>query len=177
MNQNVILSKDQLEQMSAEDLLSLGSANVQLVTERPVLPHGIYNFELVQQGLEEIGKEKKTAIAVDVVCLGPVQIFNEADAKDLAGVDFAAAPIEYKFVYGLEGGNGFGLRSYLTLTQQKAMELGIDAARDRLDSPNFPGSRFQGELTVNTYLPEGKPDVPANYITNNKLNVTSVIWQ
>lgn len=163
-----------LEKMSPEDLLMLGEDQIQLVTDRPLLPDGFYHFTLEEHTLGEVGKEKEKAILVSLVITAVNALTNAADQPVIDALDLASNPVPISAAYNLQSKNGYGLRDYMTFTSELGQRMNALTAADRMEKLN--GASGVLHLTVNTYLPSGQPDVPENYKSNNRIKSTDVIW-
>lgn len=174
MNTSVKISNAQLNDMSPEDLLSLNEDAIQLVTDRVLLPDGFYHFTLAGQEIGEIGKEKSKAIKASLVITALHALTNAADQPVIDAIDLATNPVEMEVAYNLQSKDGYGLRDYMTFTSEAGKRAGAPTAADRIEKLNG----FSGvlHLTVNTYLPEGKPDTPENYRSSNRIKSTDVVW-
>lgn len=174
----VKITNADLTNMAVEDLLQLSGDAIQLVSDRVTLPAGSYAFTVASADIEEIGKDKEKAIAVTLVITACVQLENVADQEVLDAIDLATNPVELKAIYKVNSKDGFSFRDFMTFTHVYAVQSLPNGAQangmDRIAA--LPGAQGVTVLTVNSYLPEGKPDTPSNYVHNNRVKSTATVW-
>jgi hypothetical protein len=173
---NQKLSNAVLSDMSAEDLLMLGEDSLNLIADIPTLPDGFYHFVLKNQEIGEVGNEKDKAIVCEIVITGVNQLVNEADQQHVDALDLATNPITIRSNYSLASKDGYGVRDYMTFTSAIAAKVcgANSSASVRIEKLN--GCQGILHLTVNTYLPKGKPDSPENYRQSNRVKSTDTLW-
>lgn len=176
MNQTAIIKGTQLNDMQVEDLLNLSGSNVELLVDLPVLPAGFYHFVVDGCEVGSTGKkgEEKAAIKLTIKITGVEQLDNPADQAIVDELDLANNPVTYTENFGLQTKDGFGVRSFCTFSAGWSAATGHDVVMDRIN--NIAGAQGVCKLDTNTYLPQGKADLPDNYRENNRLNVRQVAW-
>ncbi len=164
LNQNAdTLDAAALESLGAEDLLSLDIAQLADVEAFKLLPAGLYGWEVTGAEITEVGAENKKAISVQYKILECMETSNPEEAEEVGEL-----PREYKELYFLEGGKGFGVRTFATMFRPIAVGAGVSQISDILEAA--VGASGGGMIKKRGYKKDGEQKY------SNNIDATTVEW-
>ena len=143
-----ILEGAVLETLDAEELLELDISQLADVEAFKLLPNGLYGWSVKSVGLEEIGDEGAKAIEVIYTIHECIELLDQAD-EDAVG----ELPREYKELYFLKGGKGFGIRTFSTIFRPVAEQTGATRVADLME--NIVGVTGSSFIKLRNYVHKG----------------------
>lgn len=135
-----LFTKDQLNQMSVEDLLNVDISSIKEIEGYKPVPTAQYRLMINACGLDVIGKDDKQIIAVEVTLLEGL----EYEAADEALPD-DTFPREYKETFFVDGKDKMGLAKFRTVFGPFAAANGlttISAIMEKLNEGGITGTQI-----------------------------------
>lgn len=163
MSEQQTLTAAELEALNAEALLELDISELADVTAYVPKPSGLYQFQVLESGLEEVGAENKIAIDLKLKVLEVLELADESEADEVGDL-----PAEYGQMFFLDGGKGYGVRSFVTLFRELAVENGWTTANEI--SEGIGGAVFSCYLERRKYKVKDTGEIKVS----NQLKVETV---
>lgn len=135
-----VFSKDQLNQMSVEDLLNVDISSIKEIEGYQPVPTAQYRLMINSCGLDTIGKDDVQVILVETTLLEGVEYENPEEV-----LEGDAFPRDFKETFFIAGKDKMGLAKFRTVFGAFAAANGlttISAIMEKLNEGGITGSQI-----------------------------------
>lgn len=164
MNAVVTKTKEELENLGAEEFLNLQFDEIADLEGYAPKPTGMYGFNVLDCEIEEVGAEKKVVIKLVMDLTEVVELSADADPDEVGEL-----PAKYTESFFLSG-QKIGGRAFVTMTRQLAQEQNWSGVAEAVSG--IVGFSGTGMIIKRSWKDKDTGDVKYG----NQIDAKTVTW-